>query len=324
MSSHLISRDERLTAIETILFHSPEGVRVVELADACQVDRRTIYRDMAKLRSDGVPIYQMEGRFFISREYYLASVQLNVHEMVALFMAARLIAQLHTHQNPYIVSALTKLSAALPRVLSIHARSVSDLLRKMPVDRLFVSVVDILIRAWSGQRWVRVWHRDAVGAVMFAPYFLDVNRHGVLYALGHTDKNPLRVLRIDSILRVELLTETFTVEHSFDSSTYLAGALGMLSDEQGVTVILAFRSEVSRLLLNEQVLARVESETRDDGRVQVQLCVPDWKDMLPFVRSLGADVEVIAPLALRTVIAEEARQTAALYQQSAAVGDAEL
>ena len=42
MKTRLINRTERLTAIEQMLFRSEIGLRAVEIAEACGVDRRTI------------------------------------------------------------------------------------------------------------------------------------------------------------------------------------------------------------------------------------------------------------------------------------------
>ena len=70
MSARLINRGERLTAIERVLFRSGKGLRAVEIAESCGVDRRTIYRDLETLQKLGIPVTQEEGRFFLNRDYY--------------------------------------------------------------------------------------------------------------------------------------------------------------------------------------------------------------------------------------------------------------
>ncbi|MEM6530429.1 MAG: HTH domain-containing protein, partial [Chloroflexota bacterium] len=98
-----VNRDDRHSLIENILFHSPDGVRAVELAERCGVDRRTIYRDLSRLRKNGIPIYQKQGRFFVSREYYHAPVQLTLNETVALFTAVRVLSQVANQHNPHVI-----------------------------------------------------------------------------------------------------------------------------------------------------------------------------------------------------------------------------
>src|SRR5947208_7152363 len=106
MNSRLASRTERLAEIERMLFRSAHGMRAVEIADACGVDRRTIYRDLDMLSTIGVPIWQDGGRFGIVRDQYLATVRLNFNEAVALFVAARLLSRHSDQQNPHIISSL--------------------------------------------------------------------------------------------------------------------------------------------------------------------------------------------------------------------------
>ncbi|MEL6272676.1 MAG: HTH domain-containing protein, partial [Chloroflexota bacterium] len=156
MQSH-VNRDERHSLIENILFHSPEGVRAVELAERCGVDRRTIYRDMARLRKNGLPLYQKQGRFFVSREYYHAPVQLTLNETVALFTAVRVLSQVADQHNPHVISALNKLSEGLPEPMAAHVGTVGQMLRHHSVDRLFVRVTETIIHAWGERRWVRIW-----------------------------------------------------------------------------------------------------------------------------------------------------------------------
>jgi predicted DNA-binding transcriptional regulator YafY len=138
MGARLVDRAERLSAIERMLFRNSGGLRAVEIAAACGVDRRTIYRDVDALDKLGIPISQQDGRFFINRDYYLATVRLNFNEAVALFIAARVLSRNAEQQTPHIVSALSKLGGALPEPLSSHISFIADSLRGNPVDRNFI------------------------------------------------------------------------------------------------------------------------------------------------------------------------------------------
>ena len=110
MATRLTNRAERLIALEQLLFRSTAGLRAVEIADACGVDRRTVYRDLALLEEIGVPVFQRDGRFFIDREHYLATLRLSMDETVALLVAATE----STQQTPHLGSAIAKLGQVLP------------------------------------------------------------------------------------------------------------------------------------------------------------------------------------------------------------------
>src|SRR5258708_17628729 len=109
MNNRLTSRTERLAEIERMLFRSAHGMRAMEIAEACGVDRRTIYRDLDMLGAIGVPIWQDHGRYGIVREQYLATVRLHFNDATALYIATRLLSRHADQHNPHVVSALTKL-----------------------------------------------------------------------------------------------------------------------------------------------------------------------------------------------------------------------
>ncbi|HYF61645.1 MAG TPA: HTH domain-containing protein, partial [Herpetosiphonaceae bacterium] len=55
----LASKAARLRWIERKLYNNPQGLRVVDIAAATGMDRRTIYRDIESLDDMGVPIWQI-------------------------------------------------------------------------------------------------------------------------------------------------------------------------------------------------------------------------------------------------------------------------
>ena len=58
-------------------------------------------------------------------------------------------------------------------------------------------------------------------------------------------------------------------------------------------------------------------ERVDDGSVKVTLFVHDWQELLPWIRSWGAHVEVLEPPLLRRQCALEAAQLDARYRPTA-------
>src|SRR4051794_32401731 len=126
MSTRLMNRTERLAAIEQQLFRSSIGLRAVEIAEDCGVDRRTIYRDLTLLSDIGVPIHQREGRFYLDRENYSATIRLNFDETMALFLAARVAAHQDQPFNPHMPTAMDKLAQALPTPIATHVEMIAE------------------------------------------------------------------------------------------------------------------------------------------------------------------------------------------------------
>src|SRR5918998_3391806 len=142
------SKAARLQQIEHKLYNTPNGMSAVELARYCDVDRRTIYRDIETLDAVGVPIWQLDGKFGIDRESYQSTVRLNLNENVALYFAMRLLAHHSDENNPHVVGALDKIAASLPdATLSEHMSRAADVIRAKPMRSNYVQIVEMLTRA---------------------------------------------------------------------------------------------------------------------------------------------------------------------------------
>lgn len=313
MASRPVKRSERLAKIERILVRNYQGVRVVEIAKACGVDRRTIYRDLAVLEQTGIPISQQDGRVFINREYYLANVRLNFNEAIALFLAIRMFSRQANQQNPHILSTLVKLGAVLPESVGEHISYLVEALRGLPIDRNFIQILETLTRGWIERRKVRLWV-SSTGAADFRPrdfavYFLEPAFAGSLYVVGHDDSEAcIRTFRVEAVKRSKLLDAQYEMPAQFDRRPFFASAWGMSGYENvpHVQVTLAFAADVTPLIKERTWHASQRLETLADKRCTLTVHVPDWRDLLPWIRSWGAQVEVLEPQALRDELAAEA------------------
>ena len=82
-------RANRLLQIEALLLSHPEGLTPAELARKLQVNRSTVGRYLADLPGH---IYLDDldgGKWKIDREGYLVNVRFNLHEALAVHLAAR-------------------------------------------------------------------------------------------------------------------------------------------------------------------------------------------------------------------------------------------
>ena len=315
MTTQTISRDERLELIEHSLFHNPEGLRVVELAKTCDVDRRTIYRDLAHLRANGVPLYRKDGRFYISRDYYLASVRFKIHEIIALFAAVRVMAQVAPKQSPHMISALSRLGGVLPMSIAPHFEQTSKHLREAPVDRLFVSVLETLTRAWGQQHRVHIWYGHHL--IDFAPYCLEVSADGTWIIVGEVDSTgQIQALSLGRITRAELLTTTYQAPANFDTATYLSNGLEAhpITDTPQLKITLAAQPETVQQIIRDKKSVTLSENPQTNGHEIISFTVVNWQDQLPWLRAFGSAIEVLEPEPLRAKLREEALALCAIYK----------
>ncbi len=322
--TRLVSRTERLAAIERLLFHSAIGLRVVDIADACGVDRRTIYRDLTMLGDGGIPIEQRDGRFFINRDHYTATTRLTFDEAMALLMAARIAARFEDQHNPHMNSALQKVGSAFPRNIETHVTHVVENESEMTVDLRYLSVLEKISRAWSEHRKVRLWSsngRDsAAKARDFAPYFIEPDETGALYAIGFDSLTQrIRAFKLNHILRARLTTSPYKIPDQFDVGRYLLGGWDNLTDDDDTPdeVVLLFSADAAELLRERQCPGYHRLERLDDNCLKLTVYIRDWNELLPWIHSWGAQVEVLAPAALRQECAQEAARLEARYRPNA-------
>jgi predicted DNA-binding transcriptional regulator YafY len=318
--SRLLNRAERLRAIERLLYRAPDGMRVVEIANACEVDRRTIYRDLDLLSVGGVPIWQDEGRFGIERERYLTTVRLNFNEAFALYMAARLLARHSDEHNPHVVTALDKLATALPEPISGYIARTAGRVRARALNERYIHVLEAITLAWSLQRKVRLWYRSPRSGQVrqrdFSPYFVEPLGLGyACYVIGFDDwSGEMRTFKLERLERAQMLDETYDIPSGFDPDQYLETSWGIMHGEDAVEVVLQFSPQVASRVKESVWHPSQEIDDLKDGGCLFTVSVSEPKEMRPWIRSWGAEVEVLSPPALRQTIAEEAAKMAAVYQ----------
>jgi predicted DNA-binding transcriptional regulator YafY len=313
MATRLGSRTERLNTIEQMLYRSPTGLRVVEIATACDVDRRTIYRDLSALMKTGVPVYQKDGRFFIHRDYYLANLGLNLTEAAMVMVAIRSLLYQQDQHNPHLVAVLRKLSAIMPELPAMHLSTLVQTFWSSPVDRAYVQVLETLIRGWGEHRIVKLWFGEV--AHEFAIYFIEPSPFGVVCVFGYDYvRQQVCALKIRRIKRAKLLRTSFALPSEAELENYLSYAWEMAEEGEGQPeeIVLLFPAEVVSMV-RQRLWTGARFEPIAENRYALRVRTSDWHSLLPWIRSWGAQVEVIAPQPLRERLAAEAATLATVY-----------
>ena len=312
------SKAARLRRIEHRLYNAPQGLRAVELADHCGVDRRTIYRDLISLHEMGVPVWEYAGRYGIDRESYLSTIHLNLNEAVALFFAARLLAHHSDEHNQHVVSALSKLAAGLPdTTIANHIARAADAIRAKPLRAAYMRVLEAITRAWADRRRVTIQYRAASGELterVICPYFLEVSRsEPASYVIAHDDlRGALRTFKLERIVAAEILAESYIIPDEFDPYVYLASAWGVM-DEVEVEVRLRFSPAVASRVKESVWHHSQRVVDEPDGGCELTMRVGGVREVRAWVLGWGADVEVLAPPSLREEVYAQARQMLEMY-----------
>lgn len=323
MRERSLNRAERLVTIEKLLYQSPDGFTALELANRCGVHRATIYRDIESLSKMDVPLWEDRGRFGVDNTRYLARVRLSLHEALALYIAARLLAHHSDERNPHVASALDKLAQAMPSPVREHmadaARAVAERPSDGRIDGSYITVLETIARAWAERRRVRIWYRSANSEIArereFEPYFVEPSAIGyACYVIGHDRlSGALRTFKLERVERAELLPERYQVPSDFDPYPYLSRAWGIMGGEEDEEVRLRFSPVVARRVKESRWHSTQELVETIDGGCLLTVRVAHPLEMKWWIRSWGPEVEVLAPEWLRDEMRREADRLRTMY-----------
>jgi CRISPR-associated endonuclease/helicase Cas3 len=317
----------RLLQIEQLLWAHPEGLTRAEIARRLQINRSNITKYLDK---DHLPlgIYIDEfdsNKLKLDRNADLTKTAFNLHEIMAIHLATRLLATRTDKQNPYASSALRKLGIALQRLeqrISQHLLASADVMDEEAAfrDPVYLDALQKLTEAWSAGRKVRLSHQMPDGKVFdytFAPYFIEP------YAVGQTahviglrePPGKVRTFKIERLRAVELLREEYIIPAAFDAAELLRNAWGIwYSEAEPVNVVLRFHPSVATRVQETRWHRHQQHEVQPDGYLIWRAKIAEPQEMLPWVRGWGADVEVLAPTWLREQLTREAQRLAEAYQ----------
>jgi predicted DNA-binding transcriptional regulator YafY len=300
-----------------------------ELAERFEVSVRTIYRDIDRLLALGVPVEAergAEGGFRLSGDFIAPPIALNRVETTALLVALGLMRGLRaTPLMQHLESAEAKLLAALPqaareiladgsRLIGIEQTPDDIFHGGPPTERLAdqQAAVDLFLEGILSARRVEIVHRGARGVDKqheIEPEGLLFDRNlwylvGRSLAVGET-----RMWRADRVVSIRVSGMAFRPRTDFDIRTML----GRQWLEQ------AMRSwgrdgEGTRIRLSEAAASRLQRDWfyrhaafEGDGASGVVMSLPDSdpRTILPLVRWLGAEAEILAPAELRDTCAAD-------------------
>ena len=304
--SKLENKYERLDAIERMLARAPRGLTSGELARELGVDPSTVFRDIAFLEGRGTGLVREGRRYLLDHRRSLATIKLTNDELLALYLAARLLSRHSDEHNPHVVRALEKLADAL------RARS-----------PLIATHMDMAASAvgWAEGRAVWLRYRNAEGRASertFSPYFIEPSSIGYsCYAIGwDSATKKVITVKIERIAEARVTDERFAVPDSFNPLRMLSNAWGVIYCEEGSTeVVLHFSASVTRRVKESTWHHSQSIQDLPDGSCCFTVQVGSTLEMRPWIRQWGADVVVLAPPELRAEIANEARRSAAAYAE---------
>jgi predicted DNA-binding transcriptional regulator YafY len=305
------------------LFEQPkQRLRTIEIAEKLGVSEDTAMRDINELSHNGRLPLRKDGQHWILAEdarLEQLHVHLNLAEATALYVAGRLLSQIHDERNRHIIMALTRLTDALPEALQIHQHTLIDLAAQREQGQTDRShIFEALTIGWSTRRKVRLLYtppRKRKFECLFDPYLLEPSGIGrTIYAIGKSSiGNTWRTYKLERIESAQVTDEPFEVDEDFDGPALLQRSWGvMYGDEDLVKVHLRFTHLVAHRV--KETLWHSSQKLLDTAEgCELVIYIGDTLEIENWIRGWGSDCEVLAPNDLREKMITDVHRSARKY-----------
>ena len=319
-----LSRIHRLLKLIGLL-QAGRGYNVGGLAQACEVSRRTIFRDLEILRQSGVPLSydDQQQRYRIPGTYYLPPTNFTPEEALALIVLCHELGD--GSSLPFLGPARTaavKLESSLPGRLRDQLRNGADTVKIKPTPGNPLTgqepVYIKLLEAISSRRSVRILYKSLTEwkdiRTRLDPYRLLFSRRS-WYVIGRSSLHrSTRTFNLGRVLEVELLEESYQIPRGFSIDRYLRNAWHLIPEPGRDREVAVRFSKMVAQNVAEVTWHKTQRLTfNDDGTLDFRATVSGLNEISWWILGYGDQAEVLKPTELRRIVVERARRVVQHY-----------
>jgi predicted DNA-binding transcriptional regulator YafY len=324
-----LSRIHRLLKLLTRI-QTEAGWTPTRLAEAFQVDRRTIHRDIEDLKTVGFEITfdKAAQTYRLSGDVFLPPIQLDVHEAMALTVLCDLLTE---PEQIAFLGAATRAVAKIQQVMPASVREESERL----ASRTFIRTAQSVPPDGCADVYATMQEAIDEGRIIECTYDairsdadhepFDFHPYALLFAVRawyvigyHAGRDALRTLklnRFDSLKRTE---RRFSPPPSFSLDAYLGNAWRMMPADRDFDVEILFDASFADTISETAWHPTQQVDLNDDGSATFRCTVAGLDEIAWWVLSMGRHCRVIQPAELAERVRREAEATAAQYDSTQA------
>ncbi len=293
------------------------------LAERFEISQKTAQRDICSLRDRlRAPIdydHSHRGYYYTEEDFDLPRLPATQEEMLAVLVARRLLS--HT-AGGFITEAFRGLSRKFLDAAGALGMDEARIDESFSVswhgfspapDRVFRTVAEALIQ----RRTIEIgYHSPGSGANtrrIVEPHHLQYYMASwvlIAYCRLRESWRKFYLSRIDSL---ETLPESFDLRPPEQWAPQLEGAFGIFQGAASIPVTLRFNPFRARWVREQLWHPAQEIRETPDGGIEISFPVADFREVKMMILQFGADVQVLAPKALRCEIGGEVTRMREIY-----------
>lgn len=313
-----MNRIDRLTGT-ILLLQNGQAVSAARIAAHWEVSERTVYRDLAALAEAGVPVHFIPGRgYALMPGFRLPPIQFTDQEATALFASGEVMERMGDRSlRECLRSALTKIGSVLPDERRQYLARLPGSLGLWVAEPAgqhaageFLPIQDAILRRRCMALQYDAGDRGQVTERTVEPlgllYYAD-RWHLIAYCRLRQD---FRDFRLDRVVRLDILDETYTGHEDFSIDAFLDDALAAAKVvPTTVTLEPALRDRFRR----EMPGTATDEELLPDGRIRLSVRAYALDHFAVWLLGFGPGLQVESPPELRREIRHVASRIAEYY-----------
>lgn len=322
-----MDRTERFYKIQRLLTQRRYVLRETFIEEL-GVSRATLKRDLAYLRDRMlVPIeWDRDRGYFLDESagpdqtYQLPGLWFSAAEVHALLTMEQLLERL---QPGLLSQQVRPLRERIRKILATGDYATDEVTRRIRVLQMGSRLVEpahfqAVASALLSRRRLRISHYrrstdETVEREVSPQRLVHYRDNWYLDAWCHL-RAGLRTFAVDAIRDAAILDKTAREVSDKALDAVLAAGYGIFAGESVQTAVLRFDAVRARWVSHETWHPQQEGQFEADGRWVLRVPFSDPRELLMDILKYGADVEVLAPAALRKAVKEQLGAAAGRYE----------
>jgi len=309
------------------LLEARRNMTLDDLAEECDVDRRTIHRDLNAVQEAGYTLTSewQEGKkvySFLSKSRNIPPVTFTLNQLMSLYLLRSL--AVHLAGTPFqgeIDELFRTITSVLPDRYVAHLERIARVslpllhgARDYSAAALFLNDLQkALLHQFSirleyakkGKGTPEVYEAD--------PYTLVFHKGGIyLLALAH-NRTGMRLFALERIRGVEVTRQRFEIPAGYQPEAHFANAFGLVSDTP-LKVRVRFSPAVAHTIRERTWRPGQRMESYGEGGVILEFVAAGEMELVSWILSYGMHAEVLEPPELRQEVKRQIREMRQFYR----------
>lgn len=307
------------------LLGSMRAVPADQLMDVLEISSATLKRDIAKLRDQlHVPIefdrelggYKLDPN---RTDDELPGLWFSQGEILALVTIQQLLEQL---QPGLLGTKLRPLHDRLTQLMEKHGLATQDVAKRIRIvsagKRIVVAkCFEAIAAATMSRKRLKIWHFNRQNGITsereVSPQRLVHYRDNWYMDAWCHLRDDLRNFSLDAVTKVEVLEAAAKDLADKRIDEAVSAGYGIFNGAPQGWATLKFTPERARWVSGEIWHSMQESQTEADGSYVLSFPYSDDRELIGDIMRFGADVQVLAPAALRSKVQKSFLDAAAKY-----------